>query len=184
LRYKEEVNSLPRPRVGISQCLLGDPVRYDGGHKRDEILISLGDILEWVPVCPELEVGMGAPREPIHLVDAPDGVSSGTHTVRLLGISSREDWTDRMAAFSRRRAREFQALGIRGFVLKKNSPSCGPEGVAIHGTESGATGRGLFAEALLELLPGLPVEDEERLRDPNIREQFLERVRRRAICYP
>jgi uncharacterized protein YbbK (DUF523 family) len=169
-----------RPRVGISQCLLGDPVRYDGGHKRDETLIALGDIVEWVPVCPELEMGMGAPREPIHLVSARDGVSSGVHTVRLLGVSSHDDWTDRMAAFSRRRARELADLGICGFVLKKNSPSCGPGGVAVSGTESGATGRGLFVEALLEVLPSLPVEDEERLNDPEIREQFLERVR--AAC--
>jgi uncharacterized protein YbbK (DUF523 family) len=170
--------------VGISQCLLGDLVRYDGGHRRDDTLVALGELIEWVRVCPEVEAGMGTPREPIHLVAADAGVNSGAHTVRLLGVSSRCDWTEPMTSFARRRARDLARQGICGFVLKKNSPSCGPEGVAIAGARAGATGRGLFAQALLEVLPGLPVEDEERLRDPDIRRLFLDAVRRRALCSP
>lgn len=172
-----------RPRVGISQCLLGDLVRYDGGHKRDDTLVALGALVEWVPVCPEVEIGMGTPREPIHLVAAPHGVGSGSLAVRLLGVTSRRDWTERMASFARHRVQLLADQRLCGFVLKKNSPTCGHDGVAISGAGAGITGRGLFAQALLEMLPGLPVEDEERLRDAQIRSRFLDEVKRRAICY-
>lgn len=166
------------PRIGISRCLLGDEVRHDGGHKRDAFLVStFGQFVEWVPVCPEVEVGMGTPREAIRLVASADGVPSGTQPVRLLGVKSREDWTTRMAGFSTSRVRALRDEDLAGYVLKKDSPSCGFERVRVHDNgQVTRTGRGLFAEALVREYPNLPVEDEGRLNDPALRENFVERV--------
>jgi uncharacterized protein YbbK (DUF523 family) len=167
------------PRVGISRCLLGDDVRYDGGHKRDALLIqTLGPFVEWVPVCPEVEVGMGTPREPIHLVTAIDGVRSGDRRVRLVGAESGRDWTGDMDRWCRDKVRALASARLAGYVLKQDSPSCGLRGVPVHsGTATTGTGRGLFAQALLEALSGLPIEEEGRLHDRHVREGFLERVR-------
>jgi uncharacterized protein YbgA (DUF1722 family)/uncharacterized protein YbbK (DUF523 family) len=153
-------------------------VRYDGGHKRDPFLVStFGRFVEWVAVCPEVEVGMSTPREAIHLVARADGVPSGAQPVRLVGVRSREDWTDRMAAFSSSRVRELHSEDLDGYVLKKDSPSCGLERVRVRdGERVTRTGRGLFAEALVGELPNLPIEDEGRLNDPRLRENFVERV--------
>jgi uncharacterized protein YbgA (DUF1722 family)/uncharacterized protein YbbK (DUF523 family) len=167
-----------RPRIGISQCLLGAEVRYDGGHKRDPFLVeTFGRFVEWIPVCPEVEVGMGTPREPIHLVASPDGVPSGEHRVRLLGVRSQHDWTRDMDRWRRMRVRELARENLSGYVLKKDSPSCGLERVRVHdnGNVSRA-GRGLFAQALLDAFPNLPIEDEGRLHDPRLRDNFVERV--------
>jgi len=179
-----------RPRIGISRCLLGDAVRFDGGHKRDPLLAStFGRFVEWVPVCPELEIGMGVPREPIHLVQSPTGVPSAGRLVRLLGVTSGIDWTSRMAEYSAARVAELAGANLSGYVLKKDSPSCGMTRVRVHanrdhaargGSKKGGSasrmGRGLFAEALMEALPNLPVEEEGRLHDPALRENFVERV--------
>jgi uncharacterized protein YbbK (DUF523 family) len=169
-----------RPRIGISRCLLGDEVRYDGGHKREDTLVSeLGRLVEWVPVCPEMEVGMGVPREPIQLVASLDGVRSESSRVRMVGVLTREDWTARMEEWARAHVHTFEAMRVSGFVLKARSPSCGPHGVLVHGHGNDAhtaRGRGLFAEALVEGLPGVPIEDEEELRDPAARQRFLDRV--------
>ena len=179
-----------RPRIGISRCLLGDEVRYDGGHKRDPFLsTTLGRFVEWVPMCPELEVGMGVPREAICLVARADGVPSGGERVRLLGVNTGTDWTVRMAEFSRDRVHALSFEKLSGYVLKKDSPSCGMNRVRVSvapvGLPGGATrgraagsrrGRGLFAEALLGALPNLPVEEEGRLNDPALRENFVERI--------
>ena len=155
-----------RPRVGISRCLIGDEVRYDGGHKHAGDLIAvLTASVELVPVCPEVEVGMGVPREPIQLV--------GRGGRRLVGVVSGEDWTERMQAWARRRIEELTALDLSGFVLKARSPSCGLRDVPV---QDAAPGPGMFAEALVTALPELPVEDEERLHDPQARERFLARV--------
>ena len=169
---------LAPPRIGISRCLLGDEVRYDGGHKRDAFLVStFGRFVEWVPVCPEVEVGMGTPREAIHLVASGDGVPSNTQSVRLLGVRSGEDWTTRMTSFASSRVRELKSADLAGYVLKKDSPSCGLERVRVHsGAHVTRSGRGLFAEALVTELPNLPVEEEGRLNDPALRENFVERV--------
>lgn len=160
-------------RIGISSCLLGDEVRYDGGHKRDASLIdSLGPLVEWVRVCPEVEVGMGVPREPVHLVRAADGV-------RMIAVNTNTDYTDRMRAWAARRVAALAAMDLDGYVLKKDSPSCGMEGVKLYDPEQGASSRdgvGLFAAALMAACPDLPVEDEGRLADPAIRARFLERV--------
>ncbi len=165
-----------RPRVGISRCLLGDEVRYDGGHKRDALLIStLGSLVEWVPVCPEVEAGMGTPREAIDLVASDDGVAAGAARVRLLGVKSRTDWTETMTTFSTARVRALADLD--GYVLKADSPSCGLEPVRVHRRdEVSRDGRGLFAEALVKAFPDLPVEEEGRLRDAVVRERFIARV--------
>ena len=165
-----------RPRVGISRCLLGDEVRYDGGHKRDALLLStLGASVAWVPVCPEVEAGMGTPREAIDLVERDDGVSAGQARVRLLGVRSGIDWTETMTTWSAARVQTFADLD--GYVLKSDSPSCGLQDVRVHGSSGVAhVGRGLFAEALVRLLPDLPVEEETRLRDAAVRNDFIQRV--------
>lgn len=168
-----------KPRVGISRCLLGDDVRYDGTNKRSSAVGELSAFIEWVAVCPEVEVGMGVPREPIQLVRDASGVRAGNETVRLHGVHSGEDWTNRMLGWARARAADLAALGVSGFVLKARSPSCGPAGVLVHGDprEPTPTGRGLFAEALAAAIPTLPMIDEEALGDRHVRERFLQDVR-------
>lgn len=166
-----------RPRVGISRCLLGDAVRFDGGHRHHPLLVSdLGAVVEWVPVCPELEVGMGVPREPIQLVARADGRVAGAVAVRLLGVTSDTDWTARMVQWGE--ARLDALLPLAGFVLKARSPSCGPAGVPVvyEGEAAAAIGRGLFAQLLVERMPGLPIEHEEALGDAAVRERFLAQV--------
>jgi uncharacterized protein YbbK (DUF523 family) len=167
-----------KPLVGISRCLLGDEVRYDGTHKRSLAVLDLGAQVEWVPVCPEVEVGMGVPREPIQLVARADDSPSAAGRVGLAGVRTGEDWTERMQRWTRERVAELRARGISGFVLKARSPSCGPGGVLVHYADGDTTptGRGLFAEALAIAIPDLPMEDEERLADARSREMFLERV--------
>ena len=132
-----------RPRVGISRCLLGDEVRHDGGHKRDALLIStLGALVEWVPVCPEVEVGMGTPREAIDLIESDDGVPAGQARVRLLGAESRTDWTGRMTTWSAERV--LMCADLDGYVLKSDSPSCGLQDVRVHGSAGVARVRADF----------------------------------------
>ncbi len=157
--------------IGISSCLLGAKVRFDGGHKRDDFLVTtLGKWVQWVPVCPEVEVGMGTPRESIRLVREGG-------EVRLVAPKSGRDWTAEMRAYAERRLGELEARDLDGFVLKKDSPSCGMERVKVYGGGMPSrTGRGLFAEALLTRWPYLPVEEEGRLNDPRLRENFVERV--------
>ena len=162
----------PRIRLGISACLLGDEVRYDGGHKRDPFLTTvLGPLVEWVKVCPEVEVGMGTPREPIRLVD-DHGV------IRLLTVKTGIDHTASMTAYSAKRATALAAEDLCGYVLKKDSPSCGLERVRVYAASGVPTksGRGVFAAALVERFPTLPVEEEGRLSDPRLRENFIERI--------
>jgi uncharacterized protein YbbK (DUF523 family) len=168
-----------KPRVGISRCLLGDDVRYDGTNKRSAASAALAAQVEWVPVCPEIEVGMGVPREPIQLVAHRDGIPSAGECVRLRGVDTGEDWTSRMDRWARERVAELAAQRISGFVLKARSPSCGPADVLVHSDAGDAmtTARGLFAEALATAMPGLPMVDEEALEEPRVREQFIQRVR-------
>jgi uncharacterized protein YbgA (DUF1722 family)/uncharacterized protein YbbK (DUF523 family) len=161
-----------RIRLGISACLLGEQVRFDGGHKRDPFLVeSLGQFVDWVPVCPEVESGMPAPRESMRLVRVDD-------EIRLLTNKSVTDETGRMRSYARRRVDELAADDLFGFVLKKDSPSCGLERVKVYGTGGAPArdGRGLFAEALVTRFPLLPVEEEGRLNDPRLRENFVERI--------
>jgi uncharacterized protein YbgA (DUF1722 family)/uncharacterized protein YbbK (DUF523 family) len=160
-------------RLGVSACLLGDEVRYDGGHKRDAFLVdTLGPFVEWVPVCPEVEIGLGVPRPPIRLV-GDDAASP-----RLVVENTGEDLTAPMQRWATGRVAELSALGLHGYVLKRASPSCGLFRVRVYGEDGapGRVGRGLFAAALVEALPMLPVEEEGRLTDAGIRESFIERV--------
>jgi len=159
-------------RVGISACLLGEQVRYDGGDKRDATIIeTLGRVVEWVPVCPEVEAGFGTPREAMNLVRTGGGI-------RLITVDTVRDVTERLDAYSRRRVSELAFEDLAGYVLKKDSPSCGLEGVKVYDASGRAerSGRGRFAAALLDRFPEMPVEDESRLSDPRLREQFLDRV--------
>lgn len=159
-------------RVGISSCLLGQEVRWDGGHKRDRFLTDeLAPYVEWVAVCPEVEIGMGTPRETVQLVREQGGL-------HLVGTRSRRDWTEAMESFAVRRVRALERLDLCGYVLKKDSPSCGMERVKVYGEKGpGArTGVGVYAEVLLARFPHLPVEEEGRLNDPGLRDNFVERI--------
>jgi len=167
----------PRVRLGVSACLLGEEVRYNGGHKRDAFLADVfGRYAEWVPVCPEVEIGLGTPRPAMRLVRIGRGEETG---IRLVTPETGADHTDAMRAWAARRAEELAAAELDGYVLKKDSPSCGMERVKLYPEEGGAPAkeaRGLFAEALLHRLPHLPVEEEGRLNDPLLRENFIARV--------
>ena len=162
-----------RLRVGISSCLLGHEVRYDGGHKRDAFLVdTLGQVVEWVPVCPEVELGLGIPRESIRLEGDPAAP-------QLVAVKHRTNHTSAMARLARRRVDALAAGGIGGYVRKKDSPSCGMIRVRVYGDGGGPparTGVGAFARVLLDRLPLLPVEEEGRLHDPGVRENFVERL--------
>jgi uncharacterized protein YbgA (DUF1722 family)/uncharacterized protein YbbK (DUF523 family) len=163
-------------RIGVSACLLGQEVRYNGGHKRDSFLTDVfARYAEWVPVCPEVEIGLGTPRPAMRLVriggEAPD--------VRLVTPETGADHTEAMRAWSAHRLEELAAADLDGYVLKKDSPSCGMERVKLYPEAGGAPtkdARGLFAEALLRRFPHLPVEEEGRLNDPPLRENFITRV--------
>ena len=161
-----------RPRVGISLCLLGEEVRHDGGHKHDRYATGvLGQHFQWVPVCPEVEVGMGTPREPVNLLRTGDGVI-------MRGIRSGEDWTERMQQYSDRRVPELMQSELHGFLLKKDSPTCGMERVRLydHNNVPSRDGVGLFAQGLKGQVPNLPLEEEGRLNDKPLRENFITRV--------
>lgn len=163
--------SAERPRVGISRCLLGETVRYDGGHRRLLVLEALAAQVHLVGVCPELEAGLGVPRPPMQLVRTPSGLR-----LREVAAPTR-DHTRALQAFVGPKIRELADLD--GFVLKSRSPSCGLEGVPVFneaGTRLEKTGRGLFAAALLAACPGLPVIEEGSLLHAHDVAVFLERV--------
>jgi uncharacterized protein YbgA (DUF1722 family)/uncharacterized protein YbbK (DUF523 family) len=159
-------------RIGISSCLLGQPVRFDGGHKRDRFLTdTFGRFVEWVAVCPEVEAGFGTPREPMRLVEV-DG------RLRLLLVKTQADVTERLERYARRRVEELERDDLSGYVLKKDSPSCGLTRVKVYGRAASPqrAGTGLFAAMLQRRYPFLPLEEEGRLSDPRLRENFVERV--------
>lgn len=164
-----------KPRLGISRCLLGEEVRYDGGHKRDVFLTDvLAPFVEWVSVCPEVEAGLGTPREAMHLAGTPDAP-------RLLTIYTHVDHTSRLKAFSQRRIQELLTCDLDGYIFKKNSPSCGVHRVKLY-TNNGQPskqGTGIFAGLFQQTFPLLPVEEEGRLNDAVLRENFIERL----FCY-
>jgi uncharacterized protein YbgA (DUF1722 family)/uncharacterized protein YbbK (DUF523 family) len=162
----------PPLRLGVSSCLLGNEVRFDGGHKRDRFITDLlGEFVEWVPVCPEVEAGMETPRPAMRLVRQGEDV-------RMLETESRHDHTRVMRRFSAGRVRALRRLDLAGYVLKKDSPSCGMTRVKVYGPKGAPRrdGSGLFASALMSACPNLPVEDEGRLNDATLRENFIERV--------
>ena len=148
---------IARPRVGISTCLLGENVRYDGGHKLDRLLLdTLGAIVDFVPVCPEVECGFPTPREAFHLEGNPE-------RPRLVTSSSNEDHTERMENWAGVRVVHLENESLCGFIFKSGSPSCG-------------MGSGIFARIFMEHFPLLPVEEEKRLHDMKLLENFIERI--------
>ena len=159
-------------RIGISSCLLGQKVRFDGGHKRDAFLVdTFGTFVEWVPVCPEVELGLGTPREALRLVRKGD-------EIRMVNTRSGRDISTEMRQWAQARVDALAGERLCGYVLKKDSPSCGMERVKIY-AEAGMAeknGRGFFADALMARFPRLPVEEEGRLSDPRLRDNFVERV--------
>jgi len=161
-----------RIRIGISSCLLGENVRYDGGHKLDHYLVdTLGTYVEWVPVCPEVEFGLPVPREAMRLVGDP--VSP-----RLLTRSSGIDHTEGMQAWAKKKLKTLEKSDLCGFIFKSRSPSSGYKGVKVY-SKSGIPARkgmGIFAAAFIKHFPILPVEDDGRLHDPQLRENFIERI--------
>jgi len=163
------MNKIP---LGISSCLLGNNVRYDGGHKLDSFLVdTLGKYVQWVPVCPEVECGLPVPREAMRLIGDPGDP-------RLVTFRTGIDHTARMKRWARKRTAELEKEGLCGFVFKARSPSSGMRGVKIYSESGvpGATGSGIFARAFMKQFPLLPVEDEGRLHDPALRECFIERI--------
>jgi uncharacterized protein YbgA (DUF1722 family)/uncharacterized protein YbbK (DUF523 family) len=171
-----------RPRIGISACLLGAAVRFDGGPKRDPFLVeTVGPFVEWVPVCPEDEAGFGTPREPMRLqfVGLPRTIdAAGAELPALVMTRTGEDVTARLLRWTRRRVAELVRVGLSGYVLKKDSPSCGMARVRVYHPSGRVerVGSGIFAAELMRRFPDLPVEEEGRLSDPGLRENFIERV--------
>ncbi|HMK77237.1 MAG TPA: DUF523 and DUF1722 domain-containing protein [Thermodesulfobacteriota bacterium] len=159
-------------KLGISTCLLGENVRYDGGHKLDRFLTDpLGQYVEYVPVCPEVECGLGVPRESMHLEGDSD-------SPRLVTIRTKQDITDRLVKWAQKRVIDMEKEDLCGFIFKSGSPSSGMERVKVY-NEKGMPvkkGVGIFARIFMEHFLLLPVEDEGRLHDPELRENFIERI--------
>jgi len=159
-------------RLGISSCLLGEKVRYDGGHKLDHFLTdTLGKYVDWIPVCPEVESGLPVPREAMRLAGDPS-------SPRLVTVKTGIDHTERILHWTEKKLRELEKQDLCGFVFKSRSPSSGMRGVKVYG-QSGVpsrSGTGVFAGAFMSRFPLMPVEDEGRLHDPGLRENFIERI--------
>ena len=159
-------------KIGISSCLLGNDVRWNGGHKRDRYLTdTLGKFVEWVPVCPEVEIGLGIPRETLRLVGDPEDP-------QLVTTKTKIDHTDSMKKWARGRLKELAQEDLCGFVFKSDSPSSGMVRVKVYGKKGmpQKKGVGIFARAFMDHFPLIPVEDDGRLRNPLIRENFIEQV--------
>lgn len=159
-------------KLGVSSCLLGENVRYDGGHKLDRFLQdTLGEYVEYVPVCPEAECGLGVPREAMHLEGDPA-------SPRLITTRTRQDMTRRMMTWAHKRVAQLEKEALCGFIFKSDSPSSGRERIKVY-NEKGMPvkkGVGIFARIFMEHFPLLPVEDDGRLHDLNLRENFIERI--------
>jgi uncharacterized protein YbbK (DUF523 family) len=169
---KARIAAMIKIKLGISSCLLGVNVRYDGGHKLDSFLKdTLGAYVDYVPVCPEVECGLGVPRESMRF----EGESENP---RLVTTGSNQDRTDLLVDWVLKRVVELEAENLYGFIFKSDSPSCGMERVKVYNEKGMAvkTGIGIFARIFKEHFPLLPVEDEGRLHDPILREKFIERI--------
>ncbi len=163
---------MEKVRIGVSACLLGEKVRYDGQHKLDSYLTgTLSQWVEFIPVCPEFEMGLGVPREPMRLEGNPD-------KPRLVTPETGRDLTHAMLEWSRKRVEALEQEKLCGFIFKSKSPSCGMEQVPVYPSRGMPveTGRGLFAKVLMDHFPLLPVEEEGRLHYPGFRKIFFERV--------
>lgn len=165
---------MTRPIIlGVSSCLLGNLVRYDGGHQRDPyILHTLGQYVRYLPVCPEVECGMPVPRESLRLVGTPENP-------RLLTRKSGEDHTDTMETWAAGRLDALEKEDLCGFIFKGGSPSSGMERVKVYNEKGhmiSKTGVGIFAKAFMQRFPLTPVEEDGRLHDPVLRENFIIRI--------
>jgi len=159
-------------KIGISRCLLGEPVRYDGGHQHDRYLTgTLGRFVQYVPVCPEVECGLPIPRESMRLVGDADAP-------RLMTRKTKIDHTGRMQAWSNKWVKALEKENLCGFVFKKNSPSSGLHRVKVYDEKGrpGKMGIGLWARAFTNHFPLIPVEEDGRLNDPKLRENFIEQI--------
>lgn len=169
----DAAHDAPKPLIlGVSSCLLGENVRSNGGHARDDFVMKgLGPYVRFVPVCPEAEVGMGTPREVVRLVGTAEAP-------RMVGTKSGTEWTDRMGAFTQERAESLATEDLDGFVFKKSSPSCGLFRVKLYDKNGVPTyaARGVWAMAMARRHPLLPMEEDGRLNDPRLRENFVERL--------
>jgi uncharacterized protein YbbK (DUF523 family) len=156
-------------KLGISSCLLGKNIRYDGGHKLDSFLKdSLGKYVEYVPVCPEVECGLGVPRKSMRLEGEPD-------SLRLIITETRQDVTKRMVNWAQKRVIQLEKEDIRGFIFKSDSPSCGIKKVKIYNEKNMPVdaGVGIFAQIFMKHFPSLPVQDEENIHDSGLRGNFI-----------
>jgi uncharacterized protein YbbK (DUF523 family) len=166
------VMTIKKPRVGISPCLLGKKVRYDGGHRRNRYITdTLGKYFGWIPVCPEVEYGLSIPREPMQLVGDPA-------KPRIVTISTGIDHTDGMMKWVENKLVALEKEGLCGFIFKSKSPSSAIRGVTILSTsgEECGTGAGIFGGAFIKHFSQMPVIDDEQLGDPVLRRDFLEKV--------
>ncbi len=172
LMWRGSLNDMEKIKLGISSCLLGNPVRYDGGHKLDTFLKDIvGKYVEFVPVCPEVEMGLPVPRESMHLVGYKENP-------RLITIKTKLDYTDRMIEYAKNKVKELKKEDLCGFVFKSKSPSSGYRNVKVY-DENGTphyTSAGLFAKVFMNENPLIPVEDEGRLKDDELRDNFFTRV--------
>lgn len=163
----------PVMRLGVAACLLGEEVRFNGGHKRDRYVTGgLAEVAELVPLCPEVKIGLGVPREAIRLAQDANG------DVRLVGSNSGADHTDAMRTFSEGKAAEIVGMSLSGYIFQTGSPSCGMERVKQYDRNGvpSKVGVGLFAAAVMAAMPLLPCEEEGRLNDDGLRENFLVRI--------
>jgi uncharacterized protein YbgA (DUF1722 family)/uncharacterized protein YbbK (DUF523 family) len=171
---EDERKTIEEPvlRLGVSACLLGEPVRYDGGHKLNHYLIeTLGLFVEWIPVCPEVEMGLPVPRESMRLV-------GDEANPKLIALKSGTDYTEAMVAWAKKRVEELAPVGLHGFVFKKDSPSSGLHRVKVYNEKGVAqrNGIGMFPREVMRRFPLLPLEEEGRLNDISLRENFIERI--------
>jgi len=167
----EEIKNFPKPNIVISKCINISPVRYNGGIIRDEFAEKLGKFVNYIPVCPEVEIGLGVPRPPIDLIRTKEG------RIRVVDLKLNRDYTDAMVEFSQKFLESLK--NIDGFLLKSKSPSCGVKSARLHNFDGkGIIGKtsGIFATMAMEHFPDLPIEDEGRLIDPGIRRNFLVRI--------
>ena len=160
-------------KIGVSSCLLGEEVRWNGGHRHDRYVQGILDrYFEYVPTCPEVDVGMGIPRETVALYGTLENP-------KMISKKSQTDWTKKMSDYTRDRIRELGNTGLCGYIFKSKSPSCGIGRVPVYSEFGGSKvrhGPGMFANSFIKILPLIPVEDEGRLHDPVIRENFIVRV--------
>ena len=181
LKVKNNMHESKKIKLGVSSCLLGNPVRFDGGHKKDAWLVNvLSEYAEYVPVCPEVEMGLPIPRETLRLVGDPEAP-------KLVTTKTYRDFTGQMNAYAAERVKQLEDEHLCGYIFKRGSPSSGMERVRVYKDIDPTQGKknshppshngvGLFARAFMEHFPLLPVEEEGRLGDARLRENFIERI--------